>query len=97
MVLTPEGRVSRYYYGVEYSPRDLRLGLVEASNSKIGSPVDQVLLFCYHYDATTGRYSIAIMNFLRLAGVATILAIGAFLLVMIRRDRREGKQTEVHT
>jgi len=97
MVLTPEGRVSRYYYGVEYSPRDLRLGLVEASDSKIGSPVDQILLFCYHYDATTGRYSIAIMNFLRLAGVATILAIGAFLLVMIRRDRRGGKQKEVHT
>lgn len=88
IVLTPEGRVAKYYYGVEYSPRDLRLGLVEASDGKIGSPVDQVLLFCYHYDPNTGKYSVAIMNFLRLAGIATVAIIGAFLFVMIRRDRR---------
>jgi len=94
MILTPEGRVARYYYGVEYAPRDLRLGLVEASNRQIGSPVDQILLFCYHYDPSAGKYSLTIMNFLRLAGVVTVLAIGAFLFVMIRRDRRGGEQTE---
>jgi len=93
MVITPAGKVARYFYGVEYSPRDLRLGLVEASNSKIGSPVDQILLFCYHYDPTTGKYSVAIMSFLRLAGVATVLAIGTFLIVMIRRERSGGVNT----
>jgi protein SCO1/2 len=93
MVLTPEGRVARYFYGVEYSPRDLRLGLVEASDNKIGSPVDQILLFCYHYDPTKGKYSVAIMSFLRLAGVGTVLAIAGFLFLMIRRDRRR----ELHT
>jgi protein SCO1/2 len=93
MILTPEGRVARYYYGVEYSPRDLRLGLVEASNEVIGSPVDQILLFCYHYDPTTGKYSVAIMSFLRLAGIVTVLAIGSFLFIMIRRDRRRVAHT----
>lgn len=88
MILTPEGRVARYLYGVEYSPRDLRLGLVEASANKIGTPVDQILLFCYHYDPTTGKYSVAIMRFLRLAGIATVLVIGTFLFLMLRRDRR---------
>jgi protein SCO1/2 len=95
MVLTPDGRVARYFYGVEYSPRDLRLGLVEASDRKIGSPVDQILLFCYHYDPSTGKYSVAIMSFLRLAGVATVVAIGAFLIVMIRRERRGEIGTQI--
>ena len=94
IVLTPEGKVAKYYYGVEYSPRDLRLGLVEASDSKIGSPVDQVLLFCYHYDPSTGKYSVAIMSFLRLAGVVTVLSIVVFLFAMSRRDRR---RVESHT
>lgn len=91
IVLTPEGRVAKYYYGVEYSPRDLRLGLVEASDSKIGSSVDQILLFCYHYDPSTGKYSVAIMSILRLAGVVTVLAVAVFLFTMSRRDRRGPK------
>src|SRR5207247_370166 len=78
VVLTPQGKISRYFYGIEYSPRDLRLSLVEASANKIGSPVDQLLLFCYHYDPATGKYSVVIMNVLRLAGLATILILGAF-------------------
>ena len=66
MIVTPEGRLSRYFYGVEYSPRDVRLGLVEASQNKIGNPVDQLLLFCYHYDPATGKYGAVAMNMIRL-------------------------------
>jgi len=88
MVLTPQGRLSHYFYGIEYSPRDLRLSLVEASANKIGSPVDQLLLYCYHYDPTTGKYGVIIMNVIRLAGLGTILALGAFMVVMFRRDRK---------
>lgn len=90
MVLTPEGKISRYFYGVEYPPKDLRLGLVEASNNKIGSPVDQLLLYCYHYDPTTGKYGLVIMNVVRALASATALALGTFLVVMFRRERRTG-------
>jgi len=88
MVLTPDGRLSRYFYGVEYSPRDLRLGLVEASNNKIGTPVDAILLFCYHYDPATGKYGALAMNTLRLSGAGFVLICGAFLVVAFRRDRK---------
>jgi protein SCO1/2 len=86
MVATPEGKLSRYFYGVEYSPRDVRLGLVEASQNQIGSFVDQVLLFCFHYDPVQGKYSLVILNGLRAAGIATVLGIFAFLWIMLRRD-----------
>jgi protein SCO1/2 len=89
MVLTPEGRIARYLYGIEYSARDLRLALVEASAGKIGSPVDQVLLYCFHYDPRTGKYGLLIMNVIRAAGTATVLVLGTFLLVMFRRDRQK--------
>ncbi len=88
MVLTPQGKVSRYLFGIEYGPRDLRLALVDASAEKIGTAVDQVLLFCYHYDPETGKYGFAIMNALRIAGVATVLGLGAFIVVMVRREKR---------
>jgi protein SCO1/2 len=88
LVLTPQGRIARYFYGVEYAPRDLRLGLVEASANKIGSPVDQLLLLCYHYDPAAGKYGVLITNVLRLAGVATVLGLGTFMLVMFRRERQ---------
>ena len=88
MVLTPEGRLSRYFYGLEYSARDLRLSLVEAAANRIGSPADRVLLYCYHYDPTTGKYGIVIMNILRLAGLGTVLALGAFVTLMIYRERK---------
>ena len=90
MVITPEGKVSRYFYGIQYEPRDLRLGLVEASNHKIGSPVDEMLLFCFHYDPTTGKYGVAIMNTIRALGSATILALGTLLFVLIRKDRHKS-------
>ena len=88
VILTPQGRTSRYFYGIDLSPRDLRLGLIEAADNRIGSPIDQVLLFCYHYDPLTGQYALIIMNVIRLAGLATILVLGVFIAVMLRRDRR---------
>lgn len=92
MVLTPEGKLSRYFYGIEYKPRDFRLGLVEASNNKIGTPADQLLLFCFHYDPHTGKYGVMIQNVTRALGSATVLALGAFVFVMLRRDR-QGRQS----
>ena len=87
MVLTPEGRISRYFYGVDFPPKDLRMGLVEASRGKIGNAVDQVLLYCYHYDPATGKYGAIITNILRLAAAATILILGGFLLILFRLER----------
>jgi protein SCO1/2 len=92
MIVTPDGRLSRYFYGVEYAPRDVRLGLVEASQNKIGSPVDQVLLFCFHYDPATGKYGAVAMNMVRFAGAAFVLIGGAFLLIVFRRDFRADKK-----
>lgn len=84
MVLTPTGIISQYYYGVEYAPRDLRLGLVQASHNRIGTVVDQVLLYCYHYDPRTGKYTAVVTKILQLAGLATIAILGTFLVVMFR-------------
>jgi protein SCO1/2 len=84
MILTPDGRVSRYFYGISYPPRDVRLGLVEASSNRIGSPVDEVLLYCYHYDPATGKYGIVISNVLRAAGLLTILVLGALIFALTR-------------
>jgi protein SCO1/2 len=88
MVLTPEGKIARYFFGIEYKPRDLRLGLVEASANKIGTPADQVLLFCYHYDPTTGKYGMAITQVTRALGTATVLLLGGFVFIMLRRERQ---------
>lgn len=96
MLLTPQGRVAQYYYGIEYAPRDIQLGLIEASKGKIGNVVDEVLLYCYHYDPRQGRYGAAIFNVLRLSALATVLVLGGFMLIMFRRDSlaaREGRLT----
>jgi protein SCO1/2 len=95
MVLTPGGRLSRYFYGIEYAPRDLRLGLVEASENKIGSPADQLLLYCYHYDPSTGKYSAIVMNIVRLAGALTLLIFGSILALMWRRDLHRSRRAPV--
>ena len=87
VMLTPEGKTSRYFYGIDFSPRDLRLGLIEAAAYRIGSPIDQLLLFCYHYDPVTGKYGLLITNVIRLAGVATVAILGAFIFAMLRRER----------
>lgn len=94
LMLTPQGRVARYFYGIDYSPRDLRLGLIEAAANTIGNPIDQVLLYCYHYDPLTGKYGLIVMNVLRLAGLATVLILGAFILVMLRRERFTNLKTK---
>jgi protein SCO1/2 len=88
IVLTPDGRLARYLFGIEYGPRDLRLAIVEASDGKVGSPADALLLYCYHYDPMTGRYGLVIMRTLRLAGIATVLALGGFIFVMLRLERK---------
>lgn len=90
LVLTPEGKIAQYYYGVEYPPKDLRLGLVEAGRGKIGNLVDQLLLYCYHYDPEQGKYSATILRVLRLAGVATMLCLGTLIFMMIRRGPAHG-------
>jgi protein SCO1/2 len=92
LVLTPAGRVSRYFYDVRYGPRDLRLGLVEASAGKIGSPVDKVLLYCFHYDPVEGKYGAVVMNFVRVGGVLTVAAIAALVTVLWRQERRKARR-----
>jgi protein SCO1 len=87
LVLTPHGRIARYYYGVQYPGRDVRLGLVEASEGKIGTPTDHALLYCYQYDPATGKYGLVVMKVVRAAGVLTVLVLGIFMFVMFRRER----------
>lgn len=87
VLVTPEGKTSRYYYGIEFSPRDLRLGLIEAASHKIGTPIDQLLLFCYHYDPVSGKYGLLITNVIKLAGGFTVLLLGGFVFVMLQRER----------
>ncbi len=86
-ILTPEGKIAQYYYGVEYAPKDLRLGLIQASENKIGTLADQVLLYCYHYDPTTGKYGAIIARVLQLSGLATVLLLGVLMTVLIRYGR----------
>jgi len=88
IVLTPDGRLARYLFGIEYGPRDLRFALVEASNGKVGPPVDALLLYCFHYDPETGRYGLAIMRTVRIAGAATVLALLSFIVIAVRREKR---------
>lgn len=90
MILTPQGKIAQYYYGIEYPPKDLRLGLVEAGQGEIGSVVDQLLLYCYHYDPNKGKYSAIVMRIVRLAGVATMLSLGALIFLMARRGPAHG-------
>ncbi len=90
MIATPDGKLARYYYGIEYPPPDLRLGLVESSEEKIGSAVDQILLLCFHYDPLTGRYGLMISRLLKITGSLTALALGTFIIHMIRHERRRA-------
>jgi len=93
MVLTPQGRISRYFYGVDFPPKDLRMGLVEASQGKIGNAVDAVLLYCYHYNPETGKYGAIVINILRLAAAATIVLLGGLILTLWRLDRSVARKT----
>jgi protein SCO1 len=89
ILITPEGRIAQYYYGVEYSARDMRLGIVEASQNKIGSLADEVLLYCYHYDPRTGHYGATITNIIRLAGLATVIVLGSALVLLFRNEKHD--------
>jgi cytochrome c oxidase subunit 2 len=88
MILTPDGKISRYFYGIEYGPKDLRLGIIEASEGRIGTPADKILLYCFHYDPATGKYSLMVLNVIRLGGIATLLAIAILLFVLRKKNRR---------
>jgi protein SCO1/2 len=87
MLLTPEGKVAQYYYGIEYSPKDMRLGIIEASNEKLGNVADRLLLYCYHYDPMTGKYGALVMRMVRLGGILTMVVLGGFIVLSVRRDR----------
>jgi protein SCO1/2 len=91
MILTPDGRLARYFYGIDYPSRDVRLGLVEASGGRIGSPIDEVLLYCYHYDASNGKYGLVIMNVIRAGGILTLGALLSFILITLRRERHSAQ------
>ncbi len=88
ILMTPDGRASRYFYGIDFSPRDVRLGLIEAAAKKIGSPIDQLLLFCYHYDPATGKYTLLVTRVIRLAGAATVLVLGGLITFLVMRERK---------
>jgi protein SCO1/2 len=88
LVLTPDGRIDRYFYGVIYPARDVRLGLVEASEGKIGTLTDHALLYCYQYDPMTGKYGVVVMNVLRAVGGLTVLVLGIFMTMMFLRERK---------
>jgi protein SCO1/2 len=94
-IVTPEGKLAQYYMGVEYSPKDLRLGLVEASANRIGSPVDNILTYCYHYDPTTNKHSLIVARVVQLGGLVTLFTLGGFMFVMFRRDSRTENGTAV--
>ena len=87
-MLTPGGVVSKYFYGVDYAPTDVRLGLVDAADGKVGNVVDQILLYCFHYDPATGKYGAAVMTIVRITAILTMAALAIFILTMRRRDRR---------
>ncbi len=92
MVLTPQGRISRYFYGVDFPPKDLRMGLVEASEGKIGNAVDQVLLYCYHYDPAAGKYGAVVSNMLKLGGALTIFLLVGMILIFLRMDKTVSRR-----
>jgi protein SCO1 len=96
-IVTPEGKLAQYYMGVEYSPKDLRLGLVEASANRIGSPVDNILTYCYHYDPTVNKHTLIIARVVQLGGLVTVFTLGGFMLTMFRKDARNKGKTGTGT
>ncbi len=96
-IVTPEGKLAQYYMGVEYSPKDLLLGLNEASSNRIGSPVDNILTYCYHYDPQTNTHSLIVARVVQLGGFITVVLLGGFMVVMLRRDYRQAHSTDKET
>lgn len=91
MILTPEGKLARYLLGIDYTAKDLRFALIESSKNKIGNPVEQVILYCYQYDPSTGRYGLVIMRVVQLAGIFTVLSLGTFIFMMVRAERHRSR------
>ena len=89
-LITPKGVIARCFYAIEYSPRDIRLGIIEASEERVGTPIDTVLLLCFHYDPTTGKYGATAMTMVRVGAVLTMIGFAVFLFVSLRRERRDG-------
>lgn len=95
MIATPEGKLARYFYGIDYAPKDLKFSLMESADNKVGSVAEKLFLYCYHYDPSTGKYGLAILRVMRLGGIATLLILGISLVIFWRRDKikKEGPQT----
>ncbi len=91
MIATPEGKMSRYFFGIDYSPKDIKFGIMESTENKVGNPVESLLLYCYHYDPATGKYGLVILNVIRLGGIATLLGLGAMVLVFWRRNKKKER------
>ena len=89
MIVTPSGKLSRYFYGIDYSPKDVKFGIMESAESKVGNPAEQLLLYCYHYDPATGKYGFAILRVIRLGGILTVLGMGTMIFVFWRRNKRK--------
>ena len=94
-IITPQGKIAQYYMGVEYSPKDLRLGLAEASDNRIGSPVDNILTYCYHYDPGTNKHSLIVARVVQAGGLVTVLTLGGFMFLMFRADVKRDKKPEI--
>lgn len=97
MVVTPDGKMSRYFYGIDYSPKDIKFGVMESAESKVGSPTEKLLLYCYHYDPATGKYGLAILRVMRLSGVATLIGLGAMIFVFWRKNKKKDEQSTVNS
>ncbi len=95
MVVTPEGKLSRYHYGIDYAPKDLKFSIMESSKNRIGNPAEQLYLYCYHYDPATGKYGFAILNVMRLMAVATLLGMGAMFFVFWRRNKKLRPESQI--
>ncbi len=89
MIASPEGKLTRYFYGIDYSPKDIKFGVMESAENKVGNAAEKLLLYCYHYDPSTGKYGLAILNVIRLGGIATLIGLGAMCFVFWRRNKKK--------
>lgn len=91
MIVTPEGKLSRYLYGIDYAPKDIKFAVMESAQNKIGNPAEQLMLYCYHYDPATGKYGLSILSIMKLGGIVTLIGLGAMVLVFLWRDKAKNK------
>lgn len=89
MIITPEGKISRYFYGIDYAAKDLKFGIMDSAQNKVGNPAEQLLLYCFHYDPSTGKYGLAVINVIRIGGVLTLLGMGGMFFVFWRYNKKK--------